>query len=428
VKRLKVLMSAYACEPSKGSEPGVGWNMAWEMAKYHHVWVLTRANNKSVIERELTNNPALRLHFIYYDLPKWAMLWKRGGLGVQFYYIFWQICVYFLSKDLHKKIKFDLVHHVTFVRYWTPSFVSLLQAPFIWGPVGGGEPIPKGFIFDFGLQGIFFELLRSAAIALGNLNPFVLLTAKKSKIALAASKETTIQLKKSGVNNAYVLCPVACSSEEAKTIINLKNKYNGNIRKNENTVFISIGRLLHWKGYHLSLRAFAKGNFKNAEYWIVGDGPQSNRLKAMSKALGISSQVNFLGSLDFKTMLNKLVKSDVLLHPSLHDPGPTVIVEAMAAGKPVICLDLGGPAMQVTDETGIRVPAQTPEQVVKDMSEAMRCLASDKELMVQMGRAGQIRVRQHFSWDKKVQTLNNLYSEAVYGKGLSETIDQNYTR
>ena len=218
MKRLKVLMSAYACEPRKGSESGVGWNMALEMAKYHHVWVLTRANNKSVIERELTNNPAPRLHFIYYDLPKWAMLWKRGGLGVQFYYIFWQICIYFFSKDLHKKIRFDLVHHVTFVRYWTPSFVSLLQAPFIWGPVGGGEPVPKGFIFDFGLQGIFFELLRSAAIALGKLNPFVLLTAKKSKIALAASKETAVQLKKSGVNNAYVLCPVACSNEEVQGI------------------------------------------------------------------------------------------------------------------------------------------------------------------------------------------------------------------
>jgi len=404
-------MSAYACEPRKGSEPGVGWNMALEMAKYHHVWVLTRANNKSVIERELTNNPAPRLHFIYYDLPKWAMLWKRGGLGVQFYYIFWQICVYFFSKDLHKKIRFDLVHHVTFVRYWTPSLVSLLQPPFIWGPVGGGEPVPKGFFFDFGLQGIFFELLRSVAIALGNLNPFVLLTAKKSKIAFAASKETAVQLKKSGVNNIYVLCPVACSNEEAQTIMNLKKKYSDNIKKNENTVFISIGRLLHWKGYHLSLRAFAKGNFKNAEYWIVGDGPQRNRLKAMSKALGISLQVNFLGSLDFKAMLNKLVKSDVLLHPSLHDPGATVIVEAMIAGKPVICLDLGGPAMQVTDETGMRVLAQTPEQVVKDMAKAMRRLAEDVETRKNMGLAGRARVKREFTWEKKGIFFSRIYNE-----------------
>ena len=311
---------------------------------------------------------------------------------------------------------FDLVHHVTFVRYWTPSFVSLLQAPFIWGPVGGGEPVPKGFIFDFGLQGIFFELLRSAAIALGKLNPFVLLTAKKSKIALAASKETAVQLKKSGVNNAYVLCPVACSNEEAQTIISLKNKYNDNIKKNENTVFISIGRLLHWKGYHLSLRAFAKGNFKNAEYWIVGDGPQSNRLKAMSKALGISLQVNFLGSLDFKAMLNKLVKSDVLLHPSLHDPGATVIVEAMVAGKPVICLDLGGPAMQVTDETGIRIPAQSPEQVVKDMAEAMRRLAEDAGTRKHMGLAGRERVKREFTWEKKGLFLNKIYNEYAASK------------
>jgi glycosyltransferase involved in cell wall biosynthesis len=409
-------MSAYACEPSKGSEPGVGWNMAWEMAKYHHIYVLTRANNRFAIERELTNNFSPYLHFIYYDLPKWVRLWKRGGFGVQFYYIFWQICAYFLSKDLHKKIGFDIVHHVTFVRYWTPSFVSLLQAPFVWGPVGGGEPVPKNFFFDFGLLGFFFELLRSAAIALGNLNPLVLLTAKKSKIALAASKETAVQLKKIGVNNAHVLCPVACSSEEAETIINLKNKYSNSTKKNENTVFISIGRLLHWKGYHLSLRAFAKGNFKNAEYWIVGDGPQNNRLKAMSKTLGISSQVNFLGFLDFKTMLNKLVKSDVLIHPSLHDPGATVIVEAMVAGKPVICLDLGGPAMQVTDKTGIRIPAQTPEQVVKDMAKAMRRLAKDASTRKNMGLAGRERVNREFSWEKKGLLINQIYNDHAASK------------
>ncbi|HLE82176.1 MAG TPA: glycosyltransferase family 1 protein, partial [Dehalococcoidia bacterium] len=46
MKRWKVLISAYACEPGKGSEPNVGWNVAREMARQHDVWVLTRANNR----------------------------------------------------------------------------------------------------------------------------------------------------------------------------------------------------------------------------------------------------------------------------------------------------------------------------------------------------------------------------------------------
>jgi glycosyltransferase involved in cell wall biosynthesis len=100
----------------------------------------------------------------------------------------------------------------------------------------------------------------------------------------------------------------------------------------------------------------------------------------------------------------------------------------MALGKPVICMDLGGPATQVTNREGFKILALSPNQAVYDIAEAMKRLVSDKELMVQMGNAGRIRIKQHFSWDKKAQILNNIYSEAVYGKGLSETIDQNYTR
>ena len=62
IKRLRVLISAYACEPGKGSEPGVGWNFSKEMAKHHDLWVLTRLNNREIIENELLENPTEELH------------------------------------------------------------------------------------------------------------------------------------------------------------------------------------------------------------------------------------------------------------------------------------------------------------------------------------------------------------------------------
>ena len=65
----------------------------------------------------------------------------------------------------------------------------------------------------------------------------------------------------------------------------------------------------------------------------------------------------------------------MLVHPSLHDSGGWVCLEAMAAGKPVICLDLGGPGEQVTRETGFKIPALDPDQAVKDMARAMAVLA-----------------------------------------------------
>jgi glycosyltransferase involved in cell wall biosynthesis len=71
----------------------------------------------------------------------------------------------------------------------------------------------------------------------------------------------------------------------------------------------------------------------------------------------------------------------------------------MASKRPVICLDLGGPARQVTQETGIKVAAHTPEQTVKDLAKAMQCLAKDPDLRLKLGLTGYKKVQSEFNWD-----------------------------
>jgi glycosyltransferase involved in cell wall biosynthesis len=88
----------------------------------------------------------------------------------------------------------------------------------------------------------------------------------------------------------------------------------------------------------------------------------------------------------------------------------------MAAGRPVVCLDLGGPATQVTEETGIKVPAPDPNQAVSGLAEAMTRLARDPELRDRMGQAGQKRVKEIYDWDVKGQVLVQLYEEVLARK------------
>ena len=128
-----------------------------------------------------------------------------------------------------------------------------------------------------------------------------------------------------------------------------------------------MGRLLHWKGFHLGLRAFAQADLSEAEYWVCGDGAEWDRLHQLVKELKIESQVKFWGKLPRDQVLEKLGQCHVLVHPSLHDSGGWVCLEAMAAGRPVICLDLGGPAVQVTQETGFKIPATTPEESIQGL-------------------------------------------------------------
>jgi glycosyltransferase involved in cell wall biosynthesis len=81
----------------------------------------------------------------------------------------------------------------------------------------------------------------------------------------------------------------------------------------------------------------------------------------------------------------------------------------MAAGRPVICLDLGGPGLEVTENTGIKVPATSPEQVVQDLAEAFCKLASDPDLRARLSLGARKRVEEHFNWEKKGLFMTKLY-------------------
>src|SRR5690606_4531990 len=152
-------------------------HIAREMADHHDVWVLTRSNNRQVIEDALRANPASGLRPVYFDLPAWARRWKGGGRGTQLYYYLWQLGVYRVARRLHRDVRFDLTHHVTFGKYWAPSLLALLDARFVWGPVGGGESAPRPVWDDLGPSGRRYERLRAAARWLGERDPLVVATA-----------------------------------------------------------------------------------------------------------------------------------------------------------------------------------------------------------------------------------------------------------
>ncbi len=406
---MKVLLSAYSCEPGMGSERGVGWNIVREVAKYHEVWVLTRPDeSKEAIEAELARNPIPNLHFVYFTLPFWwdSRKWGQSG-GMQIHYYLWQIQAYFVGRKLHREINFDIVHHVTFVKYSSPSFLSLLPIPFVWGPLGGGESAPKPFWQDFDSKARLYEIARNITRRLGELDPFVRYTARKSSAVRATTQDTAERLYQIGAGKVEILSQLGLTEAELSELAQYKIPESAPIR------FISIGRLLHWKGFHLGLRAFQQANLPDAEYWIVGDGSQAEKLQLLAQDLGIADRVKFCGPLSRQETLSTLANCHVLVHPSLHDSGGMVCMEAMAAGRPVICLDLGGPAIQVTEETGFKIDAQTPQQAVVDIAESMNKLARDRQLVRNMGKAAQQQVSQNFSWSVFGERLDRLYLEVV---------------
>lgn len=413
MKRLNVLVSAYSCEPNRGSEPGVGWNVAREIAKHHNVWVLTRPDeSKAAIEAELAQNPIPNIHFVYFTLPFWqdSLRWGQSG-AMQIHYYLWQIQAYFVARRLHREIGFDVAHHVTFVKYSSPCFLSLLPIPLVWGPVGGGESAPRSFWRDFSLRAKAYELARLCSRTVGELDPFVRLTIRRSTVVRATTADTAMRLYAMGATDVEIAPESGLPEDEIDRLSQLGQPTDGPIR------FISMGRLLHWKGFHLGLQAFAEAGLPNAEYWICGDGPEWEQLQQLTRSRKIESQVKFWGRLPRDQVLDKLGQCHVLVHPSLHDSGGWVCLEAMAAGRPVLCLDLGGPAAQVTKDTGFKVPAITPEQSIQELAGCMRRLAYDCELRQQMGEAGKLLVQSIHSWESKGSELAQLYESLAMDLG-----------
>ena len=414
---MKILISAYACEPNRGSEPGVGWHTVWELAKYHQVWVLTRPDDgRPAIEKYLRDNPNPNLNFVYFTLPILGSFWQWGSIAFVLHYYLWQIQAYFVARHLHQKIGFDVAHHVTFVRYSTPSFISLLPIPFIWGSVGGGEAAPKAFWQDFNFKAKIYEILRLFAHRVGELDPFVHLTAKHSMIVKATTKDTAARISLLGTNKIEIVSEASLSQAEIKILEQLALPKSSSIR------FISMGRLIHWKGFHLALQAFAQANLTDAEYWLLGEGVERERLQQLAEELNIVDQVKFFGRLPRQETLEKLGEADILVHPSLHDSGGWVCLEAMAAGRPVICLDLGGPGVQVNSTTGIKVPAQNPKQAIKDLSIAMVDLANDAPLRFRLGQAGRELVRKSYIWEAKVKKIIESYKDILENSKKQQNI------
>ena len=108
----------------------------------------------------------------------------------------WQIGIYFVAKKIIRNEKFDYIHHVTFVSYRYPSFLCLLNIPFIFGPISGGEESPKNLRVNFDLKSKTKEYLRDLSNKFIKFSPFVNMVFKKSQKIIVTTDETKSKIPK----------------------------------------------------------------------------------------------------------------------------------------------------------------------------------------------------------------------------------------
>ena len=358
---MRVLISAYACEPGKGSEPGAGWNWALAAAHNHEVWVLTRANNRASIEQALTRRNMPPLHVVYLDFPRWARFWKRGGRGVRLYYVLWQLLAAREARRLHREHTFDLVHHITFANAWLPALAAVPDAPFVLGPVGGGPRVPLRLYGVLGPRGALRELLLVGGRWLSRVNPLTRGGWKRAAVILVQNEETRAALPrryrhKARVRpNASIEEPLLASQAE----------------KLGRPTAICAGRLLPWKGVSLAILAL-----RALPAWrllVVGSGPGDASLRRLVARHDLGERVEFIPWLPQSELWLRLASCRAMILPSLRDDASFISVEAQALGVPVVAFGRGGPAVlaRFPGTSFELAPIGSKDQCVRALADAL---------------------------------------------------------
>ena len=403
-RRLNVLMSAYACEPNKGSEPEVGWQWALQMARFHEVTVLTRANNRTAIQAGLASlrgrQPLPR--FVYHDRHPFLMELKRRSRTVQWYYLLWQRSAREVIKRLHEVHHYDLMHHVTFAGFRYPVAVWGHHVPSIWGPVGGIESIPAGLLPWRHPASLIREGLRNA----GNLLQVTPLSplarrARATTLLLASTPRMQRTFARLGVQSR-LMPPIGLNPAELP--YRPRSPVEGPLR------MLFVGNIIALKGLDLALEAHKAAGVE-ATLTLVGEGSYLSAAKGKAEALGLGSRVTFKGRLPREQVLRLYADYDLFFFPSLHDPGGFAVIEAMFNEMAVLCLDCGGPAVAAREDCGIKVPLGPRPQVIAGLAQGIRWYAQNRSALARHGRAARQVILRDYDWDAKGEQMSRYYGE-----------------
>ena len=400
---MKLLISAYASAPNQGSEHAVGWNWVTQAHRLgHEVWALASpAHRQSILAACKKDDKLTGIHWIFPEVPFWKLPDGKDAKWERTHNLLWQLEASRAGRNLVRSVVFDAVHHLTWAGIRAPTFLGRLGVPLIIGPIGGGETSPRRMRKVLRLKARLTETIRDLSNATITLNPIVRDGLKQATVIYVKTPETRALLSPGMQEKCAIFPELTITSEQI-------GKSRGNRPMQPRLLF--AGRLLYWKGVHIALEAFAllRAQMPAARMTIIGHGPEEHRLRTMAADLNVDSGVDFL-DWQTQTRLFEIYDShDLLVFPSLHDSGGTVVLEALSRGLPAMCLDLGGPRQIVTAESGIVISSKqrTTTQVAKAMSDSMQELFRDSLRLATLSD-GAIARAETFLAAKQVSTFYN---------------------
>ena len=403
--KLKIFVSAYACEPNLGSEIGVGWNWVLQMSQYFELWVLTRQSNKPTIEAWLDKNPShTNIHFVYFDLPYYLRFWKKGMRGVRLYYNIWQWCTNRIVKKTMQTHDITLFHHLTYGNsLWSVSNYGKQQF-FVWGPIGGTETIASDYSRHYNLKGRIIESLRRLVVSSLKFNLGYKNRCKHANLILCKTETQKNNIPLTHRDKAILFTDVAVTNFNIETYTQTTQP--------DLVTYIVVGKLDPWRGFDFLIEAFAKAVTENnsIRLQIVGDGMDKHRLSKLIQLRGMSDYINLVGTVSMDSYKQLMQEADVVLNPCLKEGAVTTAFDSMALKKPLICVDTGGYTRYFSNDYAIVIPQQDRASMILEFKKAILKLTNSK-LRTQLGSNSK-EIGESFTWASRGKEIYTVITKA----------------
>jgi len=411
-KRLRILVSAYACSPGRGSEPGMGWNFVLGLSRFHEVHVIAeKLKWEKPVTEFLEQHPDLagNLKFYFIEKKRNKLLRKIWPPSYYWYYRAWQKEAYRLAVELDAREHFDLVHQLNMVGYREPGYLWKMAKPFVWGPIGGLENSPWRFLPSLGLVGIVFYVGRNLLNVWQR--RFMVRPRKAAQrpnaSLIAATRANARYIRQLWDRNSEVICEVG--QEPGQCLAPAKREAHEPLK------ILFSGLHISRKNLPLLLKSLQRASFP-FQLHVLGDGPLRAAWKRAAVKYGVDHAVIWHGWVGRDQAMDLMGRGHVFCITSISDLTSTVTLEALSYGLPIICLDHCGFSDVVNESCGIKIPVHSPKQAVADFAAALETLQRD-ELFRQRLSAGAVERAKEYRWDKKIERLNGIYLSLLEKEG-----------
>ena len=371
---------------------------------------MTRPECEPANSEYLRAHPQRALHIEYVRHPRVTTLARRLGATSRVYgdYLLWQRAALRRARQLDE---FDVVHHVTWNSALFGSPLWRLGTPLVFGPVGAGQLTPVAAKPLFG-RGWRRERWRNLVVRCSPLNPLLIAAVRHAELSVASNSETRRVLEMAGGHDVKLVVEAGLLPEQ------LDRPPVEHLPRTELRV-AWVGGHVPRKALPLALDAVDVARRDVSISLVIAGGGDADQIARLLRERGLEGVARHVGLLPWSAVQDLYHDVDVFLFSSVRDTFGAQLMEASAAGLPIVGLDLHGVHDHVPNTAAIKVPLTSREDTARDLAHALVALANDPLRRAAMGAEAR-RFAERHTWRAQALRATQWYRD-VMAEGVSDT-------